>query len=113
MVAVIYVVWGPTAEWADGSGPLAYCDTFKGAASYIREERKTTMDYAYEIAQPSTIPNTDGRKFYDWAAQVAGWPTNMVDYWVECEEEDTLKATSGWDGPTDDREAFLEFLNGA
>jgi hypothetical protein len=34
----VYVVWGPTAEWADGSGPLATFLDESAAEQYIEWE---------------------------------------------------------------------------
>lgn len=124
--STIYVVWGPTAAWADGSGPLFYTDSFKDAASYVRAERKLTIDHAAEIVSDDiwaaesynvesavALNATEGygRAAYDAATQIVGWPSNQTPYWVVCEDRDTLLQATGYDGDVSDDDAVFEYLN--
>lgn len=81
----IYVVWGPTAEWGDGSGPLFYTDSFKSAASYVRDERKRTIDLAAQFDDTFASAEPKGiTRDYAEACELVGWPDSQVSYWVEC-----------------------------
>lgn len=58
---IVYVVWGPTAEWADGSGPLGWFVSREDAEQYIEDEKAFLKDEG----------------FLDM------WPYNVVDFWIE------------------------------
>jgi hypothetical protein len=41
----VYVVWGPSAEWADGVGVLGYARTLREAKAILRQEREEEREY--------------------------------------------------------------------
>lgn len=58
---IVWEVIGPTAEWADGVGPLAYFPTRKAAMAYIRDEKA----------------------FLKEADLMDVWPYNQVDFYIQ------------------------------
>ena len=56
----VYVVWGPTAEWGDGSGPLFYTLTRESAESYIEDEKRTTVDHAAQVSDSFAAADSEG-----------------------------------------------------
>jgi hypothetical protein len=41
----VYVVWGPSPEWGDGVGVLAYATSLRGARAILRQEREEEREY--------------------------------------------------------------------
>lgn len=52
---IVYVVWGPTAEWSDGSGPLAYFAYRESAEQFIEDERKFLEEEGLDQVWPYTV----------------------------------------------------------
>ena len=101
----LYVVWGPTAEWADGSGPLFYTNDARSARDYIRSEMETTLDY---VADGST-QRVDT---YATARILAGWPYDQVDYSIQVYKgEELARLLAHNDLTSADTETILEALN--
>lgn len=101
----IYIVWGPTAEWGDGSGPLFYTDSLKSAGSYIREERRMTIDHAAQIDETFADADSEGvTRDYAAARLIVGWPDSQTSYWVECESIGTLWPRTGYGEPRPDND---------
>jgi len=119
----VYVVWGPTAAWGDGNGPLYYASTFKDAASYVRDERRITIEHAFQIVDTDddgltvsfsdreAMDRLEGRALYDVASKLVGWPMNVTPYWINCEDRATLLQATGFDGDASDDDAVFDFLN--
>lgn len=87
----VFTVWGPTAEWGDGSGPLAYFPTEEQANSYIDFEVADLLD--------NELENT--------------WPYNQVEFTVleqqledVLDEETLVVAVNDWD-----EDELFEHLN--
>lgn len=94
--ATVYVVWGPTADWADGTGPLSWhlsrADARRAMYDRQREDREFVEDTIRESGD-SSVP----------------WPY-PGSYWVD----DTSRLSS-YDIDTktrlEGRDAVLEWLN--
>ena len=114
----IYTVWGPTAEWGDGSGPLYYSDSLKACGYYVRDERRTTIDHATQIDKAFASADSEGiTRDYRTACDIVGWPMNIVDYSLDCDSAEDVARRSGFDGSIFDAdgtlsEDFFDFLNG-
>lgn len=113
-MSTIYVVWGPTAEWGDGSGPLAYFLAREDAEGYIADERRDAIDRAAEIPadywRETPDENADD---YDRACAILGWPLTVVDFGIEETNVDQVLSDAGFDGNPDDETEVLDYLNGA
>ena len=109
----IFVVWGPTAEWGDGSGPLAYFLERETAESYIADERREAIDRADEIPEDywRETPDADADA-YGRACSILGWPLTVADYGIETANLDAVLSDSDYRGDSEDADAVLEFLNG-
>jgi len=87
----VFTVWGPTAEWGDGFGPLAYFPTIEGAELFVEGEQASVRD----------------------ADMQDSWPYNQVDYSIEEQrledvvpEEEVEGIVNDWD-----EDEFFDYLN--
>lgn len=119
----IWVVYGPTAEWADGSGPLAYFATRADAEAYVRWEKNEAIEMARQVlldggpvplgADLMRIARLRQRArrgegiSYRGACEALGWPWTVADWRIE---------KAWWwrlvpPGEASSREEALEYLN--
>lgn len=116
----IYAVWGPTAEWGDGSGPLGYFLDKASAEGYIADEKAMYVDMAYQLPEEyrreegiSDPPDSDDAEtLYEWSTKVNGWPSNIVGFWVEENPLVYYAKINGNDLPLGSEDELMEFLNG-
>jgi hypothetical protein len=96
---MLYAVYGPSAEWADGDGLLAVFRTQREAYAYAKDERRNVINMAIEaLLDDGYVPplDADERRIrrarrrlhagygisYPTAAHVLGWPYDGHDYVV-------------------------------
>jgi len=120
METTIYAVWGPTAEWGDGNGPLGYFCERSGAESFIEDEKRALVDMAYQIPEDERKHNPtaeEEKRFdasledtYEWARNENGWPYDFTGYWIE-ENPLAYYVQMNDDMPADSEDALMEYLN--
>lgn len=107
----IWVVWGPTAEWGDGSGPLsAYFDE-DGAKSDILSREAGDKEYIADVRREAgPLCDKCGKDEHDGSEDHAfgqfdgGWPLNLGrGYWVV---QETLATVIG----SNDEEEFMIWM---
>lgn len=93
----VWVVWGPTAEWGDGDGPLSYWLTESTAESDKRSFEIRDEEYIADIRRDSNDPEYDG-----------GWPINLGrGYRIV---QTTLAEALGVEYAPDDLDSWLDGL---
>lgn len=83
----VFVIWGPTAEWGDGSGPLGYFSDRVSAAHGIADE-------VIQVAE---------------AGMADKWPYNVIGYSIHEETAESLDVPKGVMERGDDW--VIEWLN--
>jgi hypothetical protein len=96
---VLYVVYGPSAEWADGEGIHGVFRRRREAEGYARDLRESDIEMAVEaLADDAYVPpfGADERRIrrarrrvraglgisWDTAAHALGWPYDGRSYYV-------------------------------
>lgn len=96
-MARVWVVEGPTSEWADGVGPLAVFVRKRDAEEYVRGEKAELTSQAYEllglgeVAWPLFADHRQLRRAaarvragrgISWrtARETLGWPYTVADF---------------------------------
>ena len=84
----IFVVWGPTAEWGNGTGPIGYFENLESAEFFIEGEERELRDMAdeallswpYEDAEFVPVEATLGELVPDYKEYGFSDVEDVLDY---------------------------------